>query len=384
MTPTVVVITGPVGSGKSTSMVALGELLEREKESVAMIDMDSLRALLPADQLDPFRTRLGIDNLRAVWPQFARRGARWLLLADVVEHPEQRAVYEDTVPEATVIIVRLDVPIDRIRDQLLGREVGASLDWHLKRSVELRSVMIERGIGDVVVPIDGHKPPEVASLILDAVQHHLRSVRADSERDPDDALAITDFLEDPDQSAVIDFLAQWATGSHQAALDHIADHATGQGTTLVARMQQTVAGLVSLRWTSRNPLFAERGIPLVHQLSVRPSYRRRGIATELLNAAEHLVAESGRDTIGITVGLLDQYGPAQRLYAKRGYLPDGRGACQGRIPTREGQKVEVDGLILWLTKDLERDVTTPGLGAAKDEPLDPPSFVRTASPRDVP
>lgn len=359
MKPTVVVITGPVGSGKSTSMRALWELLDRQNESVAMVDMDSLRALCPADPVDPFRTSLGIENLRAIWPQFAQRGARWLLLTDAVEHPEQRAVYEDAVPDATVIIVRLDVPIDRVHQQLRGREVGDSLDWHLKRSVELRTIMIERGIGDVVVPIDGQQPAEVAGLILDAVQRQLRSIAPDSERGPD-ALMITDFLEDPDQSAVIDFLAQWATGSHEAALDHVADHATGQGTTLVARMQGTVAGLVTLRWTSRNPLFAERGIPLVHQLAVSQSYRRRGIATELMDAAERLALERGRDTIGITVGLSDQYGAAQRLYAKRGYLPDGRGACLGRVPTRGGQNVEIDSLIIWLTKDLVRDVTDSG------------------------
>ncbi|WP_188895649.1 hypothetical protein [Microlunatus endophyticus] len=140
-----------------------------------MVDMDSLRALSPDDPADPFHAGLGVENLQAIWPQFAARGARWLLLTDAVERPAQRAVYERAVPDAAVIIVRLDVPIDRVHPQLRGREVGSSLEWHLNRSVELQSMMIERGVGDVIIPVDGQRPSEVARLILDAVQLHVRS-----------------------------------------------------------------------------------------------------------------------------------------------------------------------------------------------------------------
>lgn len=183
MAPTVVVITGPVGSGKSTSMQALWELLDSQGERAAMVDMDSLRALCPEDPADPFHAGLGVANLQAIWPQFAERGARWLLLTDAVEHPAQRAVYEGAVPGATVIIVRLDVPIERVHQQLRGRESGGSLDWHLKRSVELQSMMVERGVGDLVVSVDGQSPPEVATLIRDAVQQR-RSATSDSAATP--------------------------------------------------------------------------------------------------------------------------------------------------------------------------------------------------------
>lgn len=166
-------------------------------------------------------------------------------------------------------------------------------------------------------------------------------------------VAIIDFLADADPAAVLGFLADWVTGDADAARRHVTDHVTGEGTTLVARIDGAVAGLVTLRWTSRNPSFAERGIPLVHQLAVAPSFRRQGVATALLEAAEHLAAARGRSQVGITVGLFDEYGPAQRLYARRGYLPDGRGACRGQVPLRQGETVEVGhDLILWLTKDL--------------------------------
>lgn len=166
--------------------------------------------------------------------------------------------------------------------------------------------------------------------------------------------AITDFRTDPDPDAVLDFLAEWVSGSRAAAELHVADHANGHGTTLIARVDQVIAGLVTVRWTSNDPALANRDIPLVHQLMVSPPYRRRGIATALMDAAEALVAGRGRPAVGITVGLFDEYGPAQRLYVRRGYVPDGRGACQARTPLHEGQTVTVDhSLIIWLIKDLD-------------------------------
>jgi len=71
-----------------------------------------------------------------------------------------------------------------------------------------------------------------------------------------------------------------------------------------------------------------------------------------MDAAEQLIATRATQA-GITVGLFAEYGPAQRLYAKRGYVPDGRGACQGLRPLTPGETVTVDhDLILWLTKAL--------------------------------
>jgi hypothetical protein len=63
--------------------------------------------------------------------------------------------------------------------------------------------------------------------------------------------------------------------------------------------------------------------------------------------------DRGIATLGITVGLFDEYGPAQRLYGRRGYVPRWRGACLGQRPLSKGMQVTMDDdLIIWLTKDL--------------------------------
>lgn len=173
----VIVITGPVGAGKTTSMQALAELLAQRGESVAMIDLDSLRALWPANPDDPFHARLGLINLSAIWPHFAERGARWLLLTDAVEHPDQRVDYENVVPDAVTIIVRLNVPLERVHERLRRRESGESLDWHLHRSNELQQLMTERGVGDIVVTVDDHDPEAVARLMLDRIDERRQQAR---------------------------------------------------------------------------------------------------------------------------------------------------------------------------------------------------------------
>ena len=54
---------------------------------------------------------------------------------------------------------------------------------------------------------------------------------------------------------------------------------------------------------------------------------------------------------GIGFGVYADYGPAQRLYVRRGYVPDGNGLYRGTEPVQPGTDVFVDdGLVLYLVK----------------------------------
>lgn len=144
-------------------------------------------------------------------------------------------------------------------------------------------------------------------------------------------------------------------GERAEAEEHFADHAAGGGETWLAWVAGRLAGYVTIRWESHNPAFRERGIPLIHHLLVFEPYRRHGIGGRLMDAAERRIATRSA-AAGITVGIFDAYGAAQRLYARRGYLPDGRGVCQGHRPLIQGETVAVDhDLILWMTKDLPKE-----------------------------
>ncbi len=173
-----IVITGPVGAGKSTTAVALSGLLEASGVPHAMIDVDYLRWAYPAPEDDRFHAALGIRNTAAVAANYREAGVRVIILADVVERPEQRTEYEVAIPNATVTIVRLPVSMTLIAERLRGRESPASLEWYLHRAPELEAIMTERGIGDVVIDVGDRSPEEVAREIAVALEFLPETVSA--------------------------------------------------------------------------------------------------------------------------------------------------------------------------------------------------------------
>jgi GNAT superfamily N-acetyltransferase len=83
---------------------------------------------------------------------------------------------------------------------------------------------------------------------------------------------------------------------------------------------------------------------------VLPVFRRRGIGSRLMDEAETIVGARSR-IVGIGVALDPDYGPAQRLYVLRGYVPDARGVTSHGVPVKWGDTVRVDDdLVLYLTK----------------------------------
>jgi GNAT superfamily N-acetyltransferase len=160
-------------------------------------------------------------------------------------------------------------------------------------------------------------------------------------------------VDERNSEATIRFLGEWVCAGEAEARRYLAGHVEPDGVSLVAISGSDVVGYVAIVWESAYAGFRSRGIPLVHQISVSEPCRRRGVATLLMDAAEQRAADRGITTLGITVGLFDEYGPAQRMYARRGYIPDGRGACLSHRPLSEGTQVRLDhDVMLWLTKEL--------------------------------
>lgn len=121
---------------------------------------------------------------------------------------------------------------------------------------------------------------------------------------------------------------------------------------LVARLDGEFCGFVTLLNHSHHGEFAETGIPEVADFNVLPHFRNRGIGTALMDAVE---AEAGKiaPSVGIAVGMTADYGSAQRMYVKRGYIPTGAGLYADGSPVTYGTSVTVDdGLLLTFTKKL--------------------------------
>lgn len=128
----------------------------------------------------------------------------------------------------------------------------------------------------------------------------------------------------------------------------------GRRDVLVAFVSGTFAGYVTVNWQPRYAPLAAASIPELQDLNVLPPFRRRGIATRLIDEAEALV-HSRSEQVGIAVGLHPGYNAAQRLYVLRGYVPDGNGVTVRDEPIFDRQTVVMDDdVVLHFVKSLGR------------------------------
>jgi GNAT superfamily N-acetyltransferase len=130
------------------------------------------------------------------------------------------------------------------------------------------------------------------------------------------------------------------------------ENQTHKRITLIAYYNDSVAGCCHLLYESKYPFFREDNIPEINDLNIFPEYRRKQIASKLFDELERIAAKTSR-FIGLGVGLYKDYGNAQRMYASRGFIPDGRGIMYDNKPVEPGAQVCVDDdLCLFLTKNI--------------------------------
>ncbi|MEM6645344.1 MAG: N-acetyltransferase [Bacteroidota bacterium] len=152
----------------------------------------------------------------------------------------------------------------------------------------------------------------------------------------------------------------WANKSVALYKGYLAEQTSGQRPAFVAEIQGVFAGYVTLNWRPTYAPFQEHGIPEIQDLNVLPAFRRRGIGAALIHAAERTAAERSA-VIGIGVGLYPDYGSAQRLYVRLGYIPDGRGVAYDHRTVAPGEHVRVDdSLVLYFTKPLTSPASDAG------------------------
>lgn len=133
----------------------------------------------------------------------------------------------------------------------------------------------------------------------------------------------------------------------------IREAAEGKCVALTAEYRGRPAGAVYLYLKADEGPFKGSSCPIIVDFGVLKKYQRRGIGARLMDVAEHLAAQHA-DTVCLGVGLCGAYGSAQRMYAKRGYIPDGSGVWyQDRQCVQYETVCTVDDdLVLYLTKKL--------------------------------
>ena len=161
-------------------------------------------------------------------------------------------------------------------------------------------------------------------------------------------------LEPGDAQKITD--GEIAQGWHQSVekyLSRLQDRDGGKCVSLVAEYEGEVAGYVNLYFSVIAGPYLGMGYPEIVDFGVLVKYRRRGIGGKLMDAVEKL-AENCADTVTLSVGLHNGYGSAQRMYVKRGYLPDGTGAWYGKKNWPQYEPCcNDDDLVLYFSKKLK-------------------------------
>jgi len=162
----VLVITGPVGVGKTTIAGDISALLADAGIPHACVDVDALREAWPAPPDDRFNIELGLRNLAAIWRNFQAVDAERVILADVVERRGDLDGYRLAIPGAEVTLVRLRASMATLQARVEQREAGAGREWHLQRAAELAAQMDRDALEDILIETDKRTPEAIAREIL--------------------------------------------------------------------------------------------------------------------------------------------------------------------------------------------------------------------------
>ncbi len=133
---------------------------------------------------------------------------------------------------------------------------------------------------------------------------------------------------------------------------YLKEQKEGARKVFIAETDGEVSGYCTLVLHPYGGPWAGQNIPEIVDLLVFFDRHGRGIGTALLDAAE---AEAARvsDTVFLAVGVHSGYGNAQRLYVRRGYIPDGSGVWyRGEVLDQYADCRNDDDLLLFLSKKL--------------------------------
>lgn len=160
-------------------------------------------------------------------------------------------------------------------------------------------------------------------------------------------------LEEADMQVIVD--GEIAQGWH-ATIDkyemRLKDQAEGKAIALVAVYKGNVAGYINVYPDSKWGAFANQGLPEIVDFGVLAKYRKHGVGSKLMDVAEQIAGEYA-DVVYLGVGMHYGYGSAQRMYVKRGYIPDGSGVWYGAgVCEQYAPCCNDDDLVLYLSKKL--------------------------------
>jgi hypothetical protein len=159
-------LTGPVGSGKTTTAWEICDLLENFGIPHALVDIDNIRWCFVPGSEDRYNTAIAMANLKVIWQNYHDVGVTHLILAGVLESRKELAHYSEAVPGAEIQVFRLRVQPATLKQRVLEREHGIGQERRLHRAIELAEQMDQSRVEDYLVQAEGRSRLDVAREIL--------------------------------------------------------------------------------------------------------------------------------------------------------------------------------------------------------------------------
>ena len=147
------------------------------------------------------------------------------------------------------------------------------------------------------------------------------------------------------------FISQGWPSREEILTRYFKEQESGEREVLVAEVEGALAGYITILPCAKQGPFAEI-YPELSDFNVFEPFQNQGIGNLLLEEAEKRVRLIS-DKVTLGVGLHSGYGPVQRLYIKRGYIPDGTGVWyQNHQPAMNAVCEDIGELVLYLSKNL--------------------------------
>ena len=159
----VLLVTGGVGAGKTSTAVEIGALLDARGEASSVIDLDQLCWITPAPGSGMSVSDVLHASLAAMLPVHVAAGARRLVLARLLLGEDDVSGLRGVLGDADVRVVELVAPDSVRAARVAGRDAGTVLAGHLE---EIGSLVPAAGLADHVIATDGRSVAEVAAEAL--------------------------------------------------------------------------------------------------------------------------------------------------------------------------------------------------------------------------
>lgn len=160
------IVTGPVGAGKTSAAEAVFDLLSANKTPCAVIDFDWLTAAYPAPAGDRFNFRLGIKNLSSIIPHYLALGIKIFIIPTVVESKDEIETFKKLIKGTDIFVIRLTAEPATLHKRLDKREIGNLLEWHKKRAIELIDIFETNKLENIIIDTEDKSIESIAKEIL--------------------------------------------------------------------------------------------------------------------------------------------------------------------------------------------------------------------------